>query len=178
MEQNVDVKLADAIARRAGVRCWAAIGLVAAAGTLVWWASGIGRYRGTDYMIGPYQVPVMFEYAVGAVAIAAGCAALVGGRRFRTSRHELSRPTVAVLAANAGVAAWLWRVMTLGVDGANIGGAGAALVGPFLVAALLFAALHMERAARGGTLRRFRLLAVLAWAVAPALLAMFWFGLR
>jgi hypothetical protein len=57
-------------------------------------------------------------------------------------------------------------------------GVGAALVGPFLVAGLLFAALYIERAARGATLRKFRLLAVLAWAVAPALLAIFWFGLR
>jgi hypothetical protein len=78
------------------------------------------------------------------------------------------------MVATAVLAALLWRVITAGSDGANIGGGGALFVGPFAVAGLLVGAVCAERGVRGSQMRRFGLWLAFAVLTAPVLFAGGW----
>lgn len=125
-------------------------------------------------MVGPYAVPLGLEYAVGVVAIAAGIGAAIASAVGPSARSGMSAQAIAMLLMTAMLATWSWRVITAGGDGANIGGGLAAMLAPFAVAALLFATVNAEQRSRNGALRRYLLLAALAWLTGPSLFAAVW----
>jgi hypothetical protein len=94
----------------------------------------------------------------------------VGCRR----QSGISVAALLPLVLAAIVATGSWRLITSGVDGANIGGALVAVAAPLAVATLLFASLVIERRSRDGGVPYYRLIAVLVWATAPALFTLVW----
>ena len=116
---------------------WAVGCLVAGAAAVVWWASSMGLYKGPDHLVGPYTISVALEYTLGGVALALAIAVLATRPTPRASKG-LSPAAVGLLVITGAVATGLWRVMSAGVNGANIGGAFAALLGPFVVADCLW----------------------------------------
>lgn len=157
---------------------WAAACLMGGAAAVAWWGSGIGQYHGPDHMVGPYTVPVALEYAVGAGFVASAVAVLAKRPAVDPAARGVSRPAAALMVAAAVLAALLWRVMTAGVDGGNIGGGMALLVGPFAIAGLLVGAVCAERHVRGNQLRRVALRLALALLTAPVLFALGLWGLQ
>ena len=155
---------------------WATASLVAAAGCITWWFTSDSDH-GDYYLIGPYQVPLTLEYFVGAVAVALGLAALRVSTPSTRSSGAVTWPTTAVLVLTGMTTAGLWRVMTNGVLGANIGGGMAAFAGPFLIAGALFLALCVQRYGGGMRTRTFVGLSAVSLSTAPILFAIVWFGL-
>ncbi len=166
----------NATEARPTVPYWAATSL-AAAGAVITWCFTSDSSHGDFYMIGPYQVPLLIEYFVGGIAVSLGLAALRASARPTRATGALSRPTTAVLVLTAITSAGLWRVMTQGVIGANIGAGMAALAGPILIAALLLAAVCTQRSTAGMRTRTFVGLSVLALGTGPVLCATLWYGL-
>jgi hypothetical protein len=119
------------------------VGLALAAPILTWWALGdlssSGAGPDADHLYGPYHVNPHAELVIGFIAIAAAVLSLVAlGLR---AIHKTSMPrtwTVVVLLCSAGVfAAFVWRSVTAGVDGANIGGGMLFFLAPAVLPALL-----------------------------------------
>ena len=150
---------------RAGT--WAAVaGVAASVPVLVWWAVG-DVSTGPDYQVGFYEIgATLGRIALLAAAVVLPVALADLARRQARGQFGWAGWVFILLVAAAGaLAAFGWRVITAGGDGANIGGDGAALLGPVQVAGLLLLA---------GWLRpRFRPvpLARLVWAVGAAALA-------
>ena len=150
---------------RAGA--WAAVaGVAASVPVLVWWAVG-DVSAGPDYQVGFYEIgATLGRIALLAAAVVLPVALADLARRQARGQFGWTGWVFILLVAAAGaLAAFGWRVITAGVDGANIGGDGAALLGPVQVAGLLLLA---------GWLRpRFRPvpLARPLWAVGAAALA-------
>lgn len=161
---------------------WCVAAFVAVACAVAWWASAIRLYHGPDHLVGPFRVPIALEWSLAGAAVASAAAAGVWltlpSRSDRGSaRGGLSPITSFWLVSAAALTAWCWRVLTSGVDGANIGGGLVIFAGPFFIASAVQAALLTERAARGGGLRHFRTLTTALWFLAWAVAAAFWFGL-
>ena len=103
------------------------VGLALATPILTWWALGdlssSGAGESADHLYGPYHVDPHAELVIGFIAIAA---APVGGGAWTSGDPQgvLRRTwTVLILLCSAGAfAAFVWRSVTAGVDGANIGG--------------------------------------------------------
>ncbi len=150
---------------RAGA--WASVaGVAASVPVLVWWAVG-DVSTGPDYQVGFYEIGATLGWiALLAAAVVLPVALADLARRQARGQFGWAGWVFILLVAAAGaLAAFGWRVITAGVDGANIGGDGAALLGPVQVAGLLLLA---------GWLRpRFRpvRLARPLWAVSAAALA-------
>lgn len=161
-----------ATVRRPTVPYWAAAGATAGMVVIAWWASGVNGDAGDYYLTGPYRIPLPLEYVVGGAAVALGLAGLIASVRIGRATRGISRATTVLLVVTAMMAAGLWRVMTLGGMGANIGGGVAALVGPVLIAGGLFLALCAERKSGGISTRSFVVWSVLAWISAPILIAL------
>ncbi len=166
----------NATEARPTVPYWAAASLAAAASAITWCFTSDSEH-GDFYMIGPYQVPLLIEYIVGGIAVALGLAALRASTTATRATGTLTRTTTAVLVLTAIATAGLWRVMTQGVTGANIGGGMAALAGPILITTLLFAAVCTQRSTAGMRTRTFVGLSVLTLGTGPVLFATVWFGL-
>jgi hypothetical protein len=166
----------DATDARPTLPYWAAPSLVAATGAITPWFTSDSDH-GDYHMVGPYQVPLTIEYIVGGVAVALGLAALRASTRSTRSWGAVTRPTIAVLVLTAMTTAGLWRVMTNGVIGVNIGGGMAVLAGPALIAGGLFLALCVQCYGGGMRTGTFVGLSVLTLSAAPILFAIVWFGL-
>jgi hypothetical protein len=125
------------------------LSLVVSVGLLTWWAIG-SHDSGTDHLLGPFDVPTWVATAtvatgwglLGLAAIAQTVPALRRGPR-------LARLTVVLLAVDAAFAAAALRVLTIGVDGANIGGGLLLLAGPALFITPLVFGVLVEVRRRG-----------------------------
>jgi hypothetical protein len=97
---------------------------------------------GPDYQVGFYEIgATLGRIALLATAVVLPVALADLARRQARGQFGWAGWVFIVLVAAAGaLAAFGWRVITAGVDGANIGGDGAALLGPVQVAGLLLLA--------------------------------------
>lgn len=152
-----------------GIASWRAAALSLSAAAVVWCASAPLRNDGPDYMVGPYHLPLWIEWTLGCLAVVGGLAALLYARS-ETDDHSraVSAVTSGVWIFTAAFAAILWRMITSGGEGANIGGGIAALVGPLLITLLLFSSVCRE-VPRKPHLRRFMAWSATTWALAPAM---------
>lgn len=134
---------------------WTALATCSALIVLTWWLSSFGRHHGVFYLIGPYHVPVLLEWALGVGVFAAACVGRVLTARQGLNDSRYSSLTVAFLAVASVLGTVGWRAVTPRGEGANIGAGFVLLVGPLFVAGLLQLALTAERVARSGHLRCF-----------------------
>ncbi|WP_431950012.1 hypothetical protein [Actinacidiphila sp. bgisy167] len=141
------------------IRTAAAVTLVVATPVATWGLMGRQDATGfepaeLDYLVRPFAVPEEAETAIGAVAAAlAAGAALVLGRASRPGQPD--RPdgrwwavTGPLVAAGALTGA-IWRTVTAGVVGANVG-AGLAIMfgGPVVAGLVLWSLVRGLRSAR------------------------------
>jgi hypothetical protein len=128
-------------------------GVAASVPVLVWWAIGdVSAVSGPDgdYLYGPYDIGV----APGRVALVVAAVALVVTVTdlLRRQRHGefgwAAWSFVACIAVAGALGAAAWRLATAGVDGANIGGGGAVLLGPLVIGGLLVIAMWLPDDAR------------------------------
>jgi hypothetical protein len=130
----------------------AAAGLALGLGTAAYWVVGLVPNTGDYYAAGPYHVNLGLLVALGVAGLAAGVASAAALAR-RASRGQLSgfaTSRIMVLTIGAVLTAVMWRTMTHGVEGANIGGGllMLATVAYWLVVGLVFAIGPWRHAAR------------------------------
>lgn len=119
------------------------VGLALATPILTWWALGdlssSGAGESADHLYGPYHVDPHAELVIGFIAIAAAVLSVVALGLRVIHKASLRRTwTVLILLCSAGAfAAFVWRSVTAGVDGANIGGGLWLFVAPGVLPALL-----------------------------------------
>jgi hypothetical protein len=129
---------------------WAAIaGVAAAAPVLAWWTVGdlseVPREYAMSSGFGPYELgaaPGRVALAVAVPVLAAALADLVR-RKFRGEFGWQAWIFVALVATAAAAGGAAWRVVTAGVEGANIGGGFVLLAAPGVIPGLLVIAGHL-----------------------------------
>lgn len=155
-----------------------AASLAAGAATATWWTTGLtATYRGEDHAVGPFRVPLALEYVVAAVVIAMTCAAV---SRIASRRHRdcgLLPASCLFLMLSGALVAWLWRVITAGGDGANIGAGLAIVFGPFFVGIVISAVVVRESSQGAISTVRFGVLFAGVWVGALLTAVVGWFAL-
>jgi hypothetical protein len=118
------------------------------------------------------------EWAVGGSAVGLAVLAAVVIKKSRVARTVdagLSGAAAAWLITASIVIGGCWRVVTSGVNGANIGGGLVCLAGPFVVAYLLQLSVVAERRARSGGLQHVLVASATIWVAAVLAAVALWF---
>jgi hypothetical protein len=123
-------------------------GIAASVPVLVWWAIGdvSSRHDAAGYfLVGPYQIGAVWgRVALWIAAVVLPVAVIDLIRRQRRGDFRWTGwVMIAWLAAAGALGAAGWRTITAGVDGANIGGDGAILLGPPAVTAFVMVAIWL-----------------------------------
>jgi hypothetical protein len=136
--------------RSTWVRLSAVLFVLSCAGVAWYWAGDLSEQvepEFADYLWHPWEWLLVHEDLVGVMStlvfVAAGVALVVARRR-----SEATPSTLAAVAVAALFAAWLglgYRVLTAGVNGANIGGGGILLLTPLFAVVTLALVLWLAR---------------------------------
>jgi hypothetical protein len=154
----------------------AVAGIAASMPVLVWWAIGdlSSRHDAAGYfLVGPYDVGATWgRVALWIAAVVLPVAVIDLVRRQRRGDFGWAGwVMIAWIVAADALGAAGWRTITAGVDGANIGGDGAILLGPPVITAFVMVAIWLPDNRQPAPIRRRGVWTTTAAALGVALFA-------
>ena len=152
---------------------WVVMAALPAVGALTWAISSpAGGATRPDHLLGPYHVSLLVEYVLGTLLVLVAFVAWIWMRpRWWESGSGLAREATALLLVCTVFSVGAWRVLTSGVNGANIGGGLLIIAGPVIVSMLLVSALLYERRDSRIPMKVFASMTAAALCLAPLLIA-------